>query len=103
MEAENGRVALDRMREARPGLILLDLMMPEMDGFEFVHRFQTEGAWRGIPIVVMTAKDLTDEDHRRLNGYVEQILQKGQYSRETLLEELRELVAARVTRSRGHG
>jgi signal transduction histidine kinase/CheY-like chemotaxis protein len=103
VEAENGRVALDRIREARPGVILLDLMMPEMDGFEFVHRFQTQGAWRGIPIVVMTAKDLTDEDRRRLNGYVGQILQKGLYSRETLLEELRELVAARVTRSRGNG
>ena len=44
------------------------------DGFEFIQRFQTHGVWRGIPIVVMTAKDLTDEDHRRLNGYVEQIL-----------------------------
>jgi CheY-like chemotaxis protein len=103
VEAENGRVALDRIREARPGLILLDLMMPEMDGFEFVHGFQTQGAGGRIPIVVMTAKDLTDEDHRRLNGYVEQILEKGLYSRETLLEELRELVAARVTRSRGNG
>jgi CheY-like chemotaxis protein len=103
VEAENGRAALDRIREARPGLILLDLMMPEMDGFEFVRRFRKHDAWRGIPIVVITAKDLTDEDHRRLNGYVERILQKGVYSRDALLGELRELVAACVARRHGGG
>jgi CheY-like chemotaxis protein len=97
-EAENGRVALDRIREARPGVILLDLMMPEMDGFEFVRRFRKHDAWLGIPIVVITAKDLTEEDRRRLNGYVERILQKGLYGREALLAELRDLVAACVAR-----
>jgi CheY-like chemotaxis protein len=50
--------------------------------------------WRTIPIVVVTAKDLTADDHRHLNGYVEQILQKGAYSHEQLLREIRDLVAA---------
>jgi CheY-like chemotaxis protein len=75
--AENGRVALQRVAEQRPALILLDLMMPEMDGFQVVEALREREAWRSIPIVVVTAKDLTAEDHLRLNGYVERILQKG--------------------------
>jgi signal transduction histidine kinase/DNA-binding response OmpR family regulator/HAMP domain-containing protein len=93
-EAEQGRAALARVAEQAPELILLDLMMPEMDGFQFVEELRKHEAWRSIPIVVITAKDLTEEDHLRLNGYVEKILQKGAYSREALLAEVRELVAA---------
>jgi signal transduction histidine kinase/CheY-like chemotaxis protein len=96
--AENGRVALQRVEEQRPALILLDLMMPEMDGFQFAEALRDRQAWRSIPIVVVTAKDLTPEDHLRLNGYVEKILQKGAYSREALLAEIRDLVASTVAR-----
>jgi signal transduction histidine kinase/DNA-binding response OmpR family regulator len=95
-EASNGREALACLAERRPALILLDLMMPEMDGFQFVEEVRHHHAWRTIPIVVVTAKDLTEDDHRRLNGYVEQILRKGAYSREALLRELRDLVAVYV-------
>ena len=97
-EAENGRAALERMAKDPPGLILLDLMMPEMDGFQFMDEVRKNEAWRSIPIVVVTAKDLTVEDRLRLNGYVEKILQKGAYSREALLAEVRDLVAASVRR-----
>jgi len=100
-EAENGRAALERVREAPPGLILLDLMMPEMDGFEFVDEFRRHEGWRTIPIVVVTAKDLSPAERQRLNGYVERILQKGAYSRDALLAEVRELVATCVARRRG--
>jgi CheY-like chemotaxis protein len=100
VEAENGRAAIDRLREVSPGVILLDLMMPEMDGFEFVTEFRRHDAWRAIPIVVVTAKDLSHDDRQRLNGYVERILQKGAYGRERLLTEVRELVAASVARRR---
>jgi CheY-like chemotaxis protein len=100
VEAANGRVALDRLREISPSVVLLDLMMPEMDGFEFVAEFRQHAAWRAVPIVVITAKDLTREDRDRLNGYVQRILQKGAYSREQLLVEVRELVAASVARRR---
>jgi CheY-like chemotaxis protein len=96
--AENGRVALQRVAEQRPALILLDLMMPEMDGFQVVEALRAREAWRSIPIVVVTAKDLTVEDHLRLNGYVEKILQKGAYSREALLAEIRDLVTACLAR-----
>lgn len=93
VEAENGRVGLERMAEIRPELILLDLMMPEMDGFEFITELRQNPLWRTIPVIVITAMDLTAEDHLRLNGYVTQILQKGAYSREALLQEVRDLVA----------
>jgi CheY-like chemotaxis protein len=97
-EAEHGRVALERVAENRPELILLDLMMPEMDGFQFIEELRKQEAWRSIPIIVVTAKDLSEEDRLRLNGYVEKILQKGAYSREALLAEVRDLVASCLAR-----
>jgi PAS domain S-box-containing protein len=93
-EAENGQVALSRLAERTPELVLLDLMMPKMDGFQFVVEMQRHEAWRRIPIAVITAKDLTAEDRTRLNGAVEAILQKGAYSRDELLVELRQLIAS---------
>jgi CheY-like chemotaxis protein len=96
VEAVNGQEALERLAEHRTELILLDLMMPEMDGFAFVEELRHQEAWQSIPIVVITAKDLTPDDHRRLNGYVERILRKGAYSPEELLREVRDLVTDRV-------
>jgi CheY-like chemotaxis protein len=96
IEAENGRVALERMAERLPDLILLDLMMPEMDGFQFLDQLHMNEDWHSIPIIVITAKDLTEEDRRRLNGYVESILQKGAYEPEELLREVCDAVKVRV-------
>jgi len=92
-EAENGREALECMEQERPSLILLDLMMPEMDGFEFAARVRLRPEWRFIPIVVMTAKDLSLRERQRLHGSVETILHKGGDSREALLKQVRDLVA----------
>jgi GAF domain-containing protein/CheY-like chemotaxis protein/anti-sigma regulatory factor (Ser/Thr protein kinase) len=100
VEAENGRVALDRLRDAVPSVVVLDLMMPEMDGFDFVAEFRRHGPWRAIPIVVITAKDLSSDDRERLNGYVQKILQKGAHGRDHLLAEVRELVASSLTARR---
>ncbi len=91
-EAENGQIGLERLAERLPQLILLDLMMPMMDGFDFVSEIRKHDIWRKIPVVVVTAKDITPEDRKRLNGYVELILQKSAYSREQLIAEIRELV-----------
>ncbi len=96
VEAENGRAALDRLVSIRPGVILLDLMMPEMDGFEFVEELRKRPEWKSIPVVVVTAKDLTLQDRARLNGQVGLILQKGSYSREELIRETTALVSSRV-------
>ena len=91
-EAENGRVALDAMVRERPCLIVLDLMMPEMDGFEFATRVRGHPEWRSIPIVVLTARDLTPEERQRLNGYVEKVIRNAGDSREALLHQLRDLL-----------
>ncbi len=95
-EAENGRVALDRMAENQPGLILLDLMMPEMDGLEFIEEMRGHQEWSDVPVVVVTAKKLTPEDRQRLNGFVEKVVQKGAYTRESLMAEVRNLVTTLV-------
>jgi signal transduction histidine kinase/DNA-binding response OmpR family regulator len=96
--AENGRVAMEVAGRGLPGLVLLDLMMPEMDGFTFVTEFQRLADARGVPIIVLTAKDLTEDDRRRLNGFVEQIVQKG-INTESLLKQVRELVAQSIRRT----
>jgi len=93
-EAENGRVALDRVAENRPELIVLDLMMPEIDGFSFLDALRQHVAWRSIPVVVVTAKDLTADDRRRLNGHVQYVVQKGSQTREDLLQELGDRIAS---------
>ena len=91
-QAENGRVALAQMASTMPDLILLDLMMPEMDGFAFLDELRKKPEYATVPVVVVTAAELTEEDHRRLNGGVEMVLQKTSYSREELLDQLRDLV-----------
>jgi adenylate cyclase len=92
VEAENGLAALELVERRRPNLILLDLMMPEMDGFQFLDELRRSRAWAGIPVVVLTAKDLTPQDHARLSGNVERIIAKGAYTRDDLLAELHRLV-----------
>lgn len=87
-EAENGRIALDQIALARPDLILLDLMMPEMDGFEFIEQYQAHPEWHEIPVVVLTAKTLTDEDRQRLNGWVRNFYDKDENGVESILEEI---------------
>ena len=94
-EAVNGRAALEQVETARPDLILLDLMMPEMDGFEFARHLRERPEWRAIPVIVLTAKDITEADRLRLNGHVEKIIRKGAWDRDSLLREISELVAAR--------
>jgi CheY-like chemotaxis protein len=91
-EAGDGRAALASVRIRRPDLILLDLLMPEMDGFEFLGHLQADTDGPRVPVVVVTAADLTEDDHRRLNGAVEKVLLKQACSREELLRIVRELV-----------
>jgi signal transduction histidine kinase/CheY-like chemotaxis protein len=87
-EAVNGRAALNFMARRRPGLILLDLMMPEMDGFEFLVELRKQREWWGIPIIVVTAKDLTSDDRRRLEGQVVKIIQKAACTTDELLRDV---------------
>lgn len=88
VEAANGVEGLARLAECNPALILTDLMMPEMDGFDFSRAVKARPEWREIPIVVMTATDLTAEDRRHLEGNVARILQKGACGPEELISEI---------------
>jgi CheY-like chemotaxis protein len=95
-EAENGQVAVDSLTAAQPDVIVLDLMMPEMDGFEFMDQLRRRRAWQDIPVVVITAKDLTQEDRDRLNGGVERVIQKS--DRDEMLRQLARAIGKCVKR-----
>jgi len=99
-EAENGRVALARLAENRPDVIVLDLMMPEMDGFEFLVEMRNRAEWREIPVLVVTAKDLTAEEHARLKGDVERVLLKGATELHELQRELARILPGSIQRAR---
>jgi CheY-like chemotaxis protein len=92
MEAGNGREALDQLANVVPDLILLDVLMPEMDGFEFIEALRAEPAWRSIPLVVVTAKDLSEQDRLRLSGHVENISHASASAPEEILERLRAVI-----------
>jgi CheY-like chemotaxis protein len=91
-EASNGAEALDRVKGHCPNIVLLDLMMPVMDGFEFLLEFRSQAKCAATPVIVVTAKDLTKEDRKRLSGGVERIVEKGALTASDLLEHVRGLV-----------
>jgi signal transduction histidine kinase/DNA-binding response OmpR family regulator len=97
-EAENGQAALEAVAKDPPALILLDLMMPVMDGFEFVLEMRRRDPPSEIPIVVVTAKDITDEDLRRLNGGVMGLIEREGLDQDALVEMLLEQVATAAPR-----
>jgi CheY-like chemotaxis protein len=97
-EAADGREALARLANQSPNVILLDLIMPEMDGFAFLAELQQREEVRSVPIVVLTAKDLTTADRQRLSGPIEKILQKGSFSHDQLLAEVGAAMAGRHRR-----
>jgi signal transduction histidine kinase/CheY-like chemotaxis protein/HAMP domain-containing protein len=91
-EAENGREALKRIEENKPDVILLDLMMPEMDGFAVVAALQKEAGWRDIRVIVITSLDLNAKDRARLNAGVQSVLVKERFQPANLVERIRRLV-----------
>ncbi|GAA3407011.1 MHYT domain-containing protein [Paenibacillus hodogayensis] len=103
MQAGNGRLALDRLQTDIPGLILLDLMMPEMDGFQFMAELRKEERWRDIPVIVVTAKTVTPKELLTLKGYVKDVLQKGTFTQQSLLADVRKFTAAAEQRDRQAG
>jgi CheY-like chemotaxis protein len=100
-EAEDGRVGLRRVADNRPDLIVLDLLLPTMDGFEFVAELRQHPEWRAIPVVVVTSKDLDTADRERLNSHVQRVFQKGGYSLDQLLAEISSLVGTPRVRLSG--
>jgi signal transduction histidine kinase/CheY-like chemotaxis protein len=96
VQAENGLVALELIAKQRPDLILLDLMMPKMNGYQFVAELHKRDDWRSIPIIVVTAKDMSTEERLALDGYVEKVLPKHALTEDALLTEIQDLIAACV-------
>lgn len=87
-EAENGKVALNRIKKEKPELILLDLLMPVMDGFNFLKIIKSEELFADIPIIVITSKDLTADDYSFLTANVDRVIQKGDYSRKEIINRI---------------
>jgi signal transduction histidine kinase/CheY-like chemotaxis protein len=99
----NGAEALEAVAARQPAIILLDLLMAEMDGFEFLTHLRANPDWKLIPVVVITSMDLTSDVRARLQGRVDNIFQKGRYSRDNLIRQIRDSVGItntdRLTRS----
>ena len=91
-EAENGKIALECVKNKIPGVIFLDLMMPVMNGFEFIKELRKAPEWRSIPIVVITSKELTHADRLRLNGGVEKLIEKKSLDQNDLFKEIRNIL-----------
>jgi len=92
-EATNAREGLEKVARGIPSLILLDLMMPEMDGFEFVERIRSQEQYRSIPIVVLTAMELTPQERAQLSEHVSRIASKASTSWSSLISELTSIIA----------
>jgi len=92
VEAGDGREALEKLRRLRPRLILLDLIMPRLDGFEVMEALARDEALARIPVVVVTARDLTRDEAERLRGHVEKVFKKGGDDRRALLDVIRERI-----------
>ncbi len=93
LAAENGIEALAVMQTEVPGVILLDLMMPQMDGFEFLRQLRQHPQWRSLPVIVLTAKDLSTEERQWLDSQTQRIYQKGAGNKQ-ILDEIRTLIAS---------
>jgi threonine synthase len=91
-EATNGREAIELAQKEHPNLIILDLMMPEMDGFAVINELMKDQATAEIPIIVVTAKELTPAEKNRLRGHIQTLMQKGDFLSDELLDEVRALL-----------
>ncbi len=92
VEAHTGKEGLALIRETRPDLVLLDLMMPDMDGFAVIDHLKADMRLKDIPVIVITAKELSLKDRQRLQGQIQMLLQKGSFMDEDLLQEINALL-----------
>ena len=97
-EAADGQLGLEELDKSTPDAIILDLMMPNMDGFDFISHLRHQEQYRDIPVIVVTAKELTVEERNILNGNVNRVLQKGPWARDELLSEVRDLINVYTSR-----
>ena len=93
-EAENGKLALESVAMSPPDIVMLDLMMPVMDGFQFLHEFRKEEVWQQVPVVVLTAMDLDEHELAELSVNVETVIRKAEMSPEILLDHIRHAIGS---------
>ena len=91
-EATNGREAIELAQKEHPNLMILDLMMPEMDGFSVLEQLQSNADTADIPVIVVTAKELTSAEKERLKGNIQKLMQKGDFMSDELSDEVRALL-----------
>jgi threonine synthase len=91
-EAKNGKEALRVIRRENPDLIILDLMMPELDGFGVLDELKANAETENIPVIVSTAKELTKEERERLKGQIQSLLQKGDFMSDEFLDEVHTII-----------
>ena len=91
-EAPDGARALALVQEHRPDLVLLDLLMPLMDGFEFLTRFREIPGCAAVPVIVVTSKDLDTTERQALENAVARIIEKGALTRQDLLRQVHEVL-----------
>ena len=91
-EATNGKEGLNLIRRELPDLIILDLMMPEMDGFAVMDALKADQKTSEIPVIVATAKELTPEEKNRLGVQIQSLLQKGDFLNDEFLEEVKAII-----------
>jgi threonine synthase len=92
LEAANGKEGLELIQRELPDLIILDLMMPEMDGFSVMDVLRSRPETANIPVIVATAKELTADEKNRLGGQIQSLMQKGDFLNDEFLEEVRSLI-----------
>ena len=91
-EATNGKEALRTIRREKPDLIILDLMMPELDGFGVLDQLKADAETATIPVIVSTAKELTSEEKEKLKGQIQSLLQKGDFMSDEFLDEVHTII-----------
>jgi threonine synthase len=91
-EATNGREAIELVTKERPDLVILDLMMPEVDGFAVLDSLRSRQETANIPVIVATAKELTVDEKSRLQGQIQSLMLKGDFLNDEFLEEVRSLI-----------
>ena len=91
-EASNGKEAIELAKKELPDLIILDLMMPELDGFSVLDALKEDPRTSSIPVIVVTAKELTNEEKARLQGRIHTLMQKGEFMNDDLLDEVTALL-----------
>ena len=92
LEASNGREGLEMIQRELPDLVILDLMMPEMDGFTVIEALRSKQDTAAIPVIVATAKELTPDEKNRLGNQIQSLMQKGDFLNDEFLEEVKSLI-----------